>query len=171
MIYGILLLCVGFIFAGTTPRKIYSPVSLDIVADFIKDLGYTYDRVNTENITGKVSERLAMDIHGENGTYTVGIEFLQDVQILYIYVEDYLDLPLENLGTVPMLTFLMNQNWNLTFGRLEWNITSGEVRLSHTLPVDDGISAEVFGAYLSSIVSTADAKYPEYMITLENFSE
>ncbi len=161
---------VGTALAEVSPRTVHYPVTLERIGSFIKDLGYTFDKVNTQNSAGKVAERLALDIRGDEGTWTVGIELLEDVQILYIYVEDYLDLPLENPGTVPMLTYLMNQNWKLTFGRLEWNISTGEVRLGHTLPIDDGLSAEVFGAYLSSIVSIADEKYPEYIITIENFA-
>ncbi|HHS50952.1 MAG TPA: YbjN domain-containing protein [candidate division Zixibacteria bacterium] len=167
-IIAILLATVSIALASKSPRRIVYPVTLDAVGDFIEDLGFTHDIVTTTGATGEIVRRIAMDIRGENGTYSVGVELFGDIDVLYIYIENYLDLPLENPATVPMLTYLMNQNWRMTFGRLEWNMSSGELRFSHTLPVDDGISAEVFGAYLKSIIDIADEKFPEYLITLEN---
>lgn len=166
----ILIVMVTISIAKESPREIIDPVTIDEIGDFIKDLGYSFDRITTENPSGEVGERIVMDIEGENGNYTVGIEIYSDVEIISIYVEDYLDLPLENPSCVPMLSYLMNENWKLTFGNFAWNISTGEVRLCHTLPIDDGISTEVFGAYLSSIVSMADEKYPEYFLTIESFS-
>ena len=171
-IYMALLLIAGASFAdGSSLKKVVHPVTLDVIGGFIKEMGYSFDKVTSENPAGKVGERIVMDVKGKNGEYTVGIEIFEDVQIVSIYVEDYLDLPLEEPSTLPMLSYLMNQNWKLTFGNFAWNISTGKVRFCHTLPIDDGISAAVFGAYLSSLVGMADEKYPEYLLAIENFKE
>jgi len=165
------LLVAGSAFCRKPPNEIFYPITIDKVGEFVTDLGYKYDKVSTQGAEGKVSERINLKIRGDNGVFDINILLFESLDILYIYVAQYLSLPLDNDASVSMLTYLMNQNWDLTFGKFEWDIDDGELRYSHTLPIDDGMSKETFQAYFNTMLNVADEKYPDLVETLEGFGQ
>jgi len=166
-----LMFVAGNAFCRKPPHSIVYPVTLDKLGDFITDLGYNYDKVSSKGLDGETSERISLRINGDNGTFDIGVQLFGSVDMVYMYISNYLDLPLDDGASVPMLTYLMNQNWDMTFGKFEWDIEDGELRFSHTLPIDDGISEETFQAYFTTMLNVADEKLPDLETTLESFKD
>jgi len=164
-----LLLAASSSFCRKPPHDIVYPVTIDKIGDFIKDLGYRYEKVSSEDPDGNINKRIELSIKGDNGDFDIGIQIFESVDMVYMYISNYLSLPLDDDRTTSMLTYLMNQNWEMTFGKFEWDIDDGELRYSHTLPIDDGISKETFQAYFTTMLNVADEKLPGLESTLEDF--
>jgi len=158
-------------FARKPPNDITYPVTLEDLGDFIKDLGYSFNKVTTESPEGGSADRIELSIRGDNGTFDIGVQIFESIEMIYISISNYMQVPLSDPGALPMLSYLMNENWNMNFGKFEWDIDDGEVRLSHTLPIDDGISKETFQAYFTAILNMADEKLPELEQNFEDFRE
>ncbi|RKZ29218.1 hypothetical protein DRQ36_09135 [bacterium] len=170
VLFGSMLIA-GSSFCRKPPHDIVYPVTLDKLGDFITDLGYHYDKVSTKGREGEISERISLRISGDNGVFDIGVQLFESVDIVYMYISNYMSLPLDKGSSVPMLTYLMSQNWDMTFGKFEWDIDDGELRYSHTLPIDDGISKETFQAYFTTMLNVADERLPELESTLEDFED
>lgn len=166
VLFAILLLGASS-FSRKPPNDVYYPITIDKIGDFISDMDYKYDKITTS----EGLERINLKIQGDNGVYDINVLLFEELEMVYVYISEYLTLPLDEPSSGLMLTYLMNQNWLLTFGKFEWDIEDGEVRYSHTLPIDDGMSKETFQAYFTSMLSMADEKYPELLESLEEFTE
>ncbi len=64
-------------------------------------------------------------------------------------------------GTPALLRRLAELNWELLLGKLEWNATSGEVRLTLVLPTHGGLDRETLGAMARALVALAGRLGPE----------
>ncbi|MGC9314614.1 MAG: YbjN domain-containing protein [bacterium] len=157
----------GTALARKSPYEIFYPVTVETLGEFITDMDYKWEKITTS----EGAERINLRIKGENGVYDLNVLLFDQLDIVYIYVGQYLSLPLNDEASGYMLSYLMNQNWNLTFGKFEWDIEDGEVRYSHTLPVDDGMSKETFQAYVNTMLNVADDIYPDMLESLESFRE
>ncbi len=162
-----IILVAGSAMARKPPNEVYYPVTIDKIGDFITDLDYKFDKITTSDGT----ERLNLRIQGDNTVLDVNILLFESLDMIYMYIAEYLSLPLNEPSSSMMLTYLMNKNWGLTFGKFEWDIDDGEVRYSHTLPIDDGISMETFQAYFSTMLNIADEQYPDLIESLEEFRD
>ena len=170
LLAGIVLLA-GSALCRKPPNEIYYPITVEKIGDFITDLGYKFDKITTTGAEGELSERINLSIRGDNGTYDINVLLFESLEILYIYIDQFMSLPLDDGTSVPMLTYLMSENWDLTFGKFEWDIEDGEIRYSHTLPIDDGMSKETFQAYFNTMLNVADEKKVELDSVFEGFEE
>lgn len=170
---AVLLILIGVVLMSATsiarkpPNEVFYPITIDKLGEFIAAMDYKYDKITTS----EGGERLNFRIKGDNGVYDVNVILFESIDIVYIYVGKYLTLPLEDDHTGFMLSYLMTKNWELTFGKLEWDINDGEVRLSHTLPIDDGMSQQTFQAYLSTLMNVADNLLPDLIEAMDTFGE
>lgn len=77
---------------------------------------------------------------------------------VYVYVERYAMLPPEGARTATLLRRMMELNWQLLVGKLEWSARTGEVRLSAVLNTDSNFDRRA----LRSIVLALDEVATRY---------
>jgi hypothetical protein len=77
---------------------------------------------------------------------------------VYVYVERYAMLPPEGSRTATLLRRMMELNWQLLVGKLEWSARTGEVRLSAVLNTDSNFDRRA----LRSIVLALDEVASRY---------
>jgi hypothetical protein len=75
---------------------------------------------------------------------------------VYFYIERYLDLPAGGPKTQVVLQRLMELNWDLLLGKLEWNPRSGEVRLSAVLSTDSNFDRRAFRSIVHGLDTIAE---------------
>jgi len=79
----------------------------------------------------------------------------------YLFVGRYLEAPAEHPRTPALLTRLMELNWRLLVGKLEWNPTDGEVRLSAIVNTDSNFDRRAFRSTVRAVGSLADRHHAE----------
>jgi hypothetical protein len=84
--------------------------------------------------------------------------YLSANETVYVYLERYLELPPAGAKTSSVLQRLMELNWELLVGKLEWNPRDGEVRLSAVLNTDSNFDRRAFRSIVHSIETVA-ARY------------
>jgi len=77
---------------------------------------------------------------------------------VYVYIERYATLPADDVKSTPALRHMMELNWQLLVGKLEWSARTGEVRLSAVLNTDSNFDRRA----LRSIVSGLDLAAARY---------
>ena len=82
-------------------------------------------------------------------------------EILYLYLNRYLNVPADHPNICGILRTLMEYNWRLHVGKLEWDKSDGEVRLSFTFTTENGVGFEAFEAILAALIRTGDKLWPE----------
>lgn len=70
---------------------------------------------------------------------------------IYFYLERYLVVPSDHPRAAAVLRRLMEINWDILVGKLEWNPRSGEVRLSATLNTDSNFDRRAFRSILRAL--------------------
>jgi hypothetical protein len=86
---------------------------------------------------------------------------------IYLYVERYLVQPSDAAQTPALLRRLMELNWELLVGKLEWSPRSGEVRLSATLSTDSNFDRRAFRSTIRALESVAE----RYRTELQSLSQ
>ena len=81
---------------------------------------------------------------------------------VYVYVERYAMLPPEGARTATLLRRMMELNWQLLVGKLEWSARTGEVRLSAVLNTDSNFDRRA----LRGVVLALDAVASRYRAEL-----
>ena len=95
---------------------------------------------------GRTSQR-ELDIH---------LVYSDETDTIYFYVSRYLSAPPEATSTVAVLRRLMELNWQLLLGKLEWDPNSGEVRLAMTMNTDSNFDRRAFRSIARQIGPLAD---------------
>jgi hypothetical protein len=88
--------------------------------------------------------------------HTVHIVYSDDTDTAYIYVTRLVLAPPDATTTPAVLQRLMELNWALLVGKLEWNAADGEVRLSMVLNTDSNFDRRAFRSLVRQIVPLAD---------------
>ena len=66
-------------------------------------------------------------------------------------------IPFENERAGKTLSGLMKQNFAINWGKIEWDKTKGDVRISYTFLTDDGLPFDEFTFILDQIQRNADS--------------
>lgn len=80
---------------------------------------------------------------------------------VYLYVQRYVVVPAEGPTTGAVLRRLMELNWSLLLGKLEWDSTDGEVRLAMVLNTDSNFDRRAFRSAVRGISQLADRYWGE----------
>lgn len=80
---------------------------------------------------------------------------------IYVYVDRYLEVPADAPTTNAVLRRLMELNWELLLGKLEWDSSEGEVRLAMVLNTDSNFDRRAFRSAVRGIVQLADRYWGE----------
>lgn len=75
---------------------------------------------------------------------------------VYFYLERYLVAPAGGPKTPAVLQRLMELNWELLLGKLEWNPRTGEVRLSAVLSTDSNFDRRAFRSIVHALDTVAE---------------
>jgi hypothetical protein len=88
-------------------------------------------------------------LHGEK--LAAHAVYSDDTDTVYFYIEHYLTLPPDGAKTAAVLRRLMELNWELLVGKLEWDPRSGEVRLSAVLSTDSNFDRRAFRSIVHAL--------------------
>ncbi len=88
--------------------------------------------------------------------FTIQLVYSDRTDTIYIYVERFLVVPADGQTTNAVLRRLMELNWSLLLGKLEWDSTDGEVRLAMILNTDSNFDGRAFRSAVRGIGQLAD---------------
>lgn len=75
---------------------------------------------------------------------------------VYVYLERYAMLPPDGAQTPARLRRMMELNWQLLVGKLEWSARSGEVRLSAVLNTDSNFDRRALRSIVLALEAVAE---------------
>jgi hypothetical protein len=84
--------------------------------------------------------------------------YSDETDTVYVYVERYAMLPPDDAKTPALLRRMMELNWQLLVGKLEWSPRSGEVRLSAVLNTDSNFDRRALRSIVVAL-ETAAGRY------------
>lgn len=84
------------------------------------------------------------------------IVYSEETGTVYAYADRYLVVPAGRAHTPRLLRRLAELNWELLVGKLEWNPTDGEVRLSAVMPVGAQFDGGAFRTLVRTVIDEAD---------------
>ncbi len=93
--------------------------------------------------------------------FTVHLVYSDRTDTIYAYVERYLVAPADAQTTPALLRRLMELNWTLLLGKMEWDSTDGEVRLAMVLNTDSNFDRRAFRSAIRGIGQLADRYWGE----------
>lgn len=93
--------------------------------------------------------------------FTVHLVYSDRTDTIYAYVERFLSAPADADTTPALLRRLMELNWTLLLGKLEWDSTDGEVRLAMVLNTDSNFDRRAFRSAIRGIGQLADRYWGE----------
>jgi hypothetical protein len=93
--------------------------------------------------------------------FTVHAVYSDRTDTVYLYVERYLVVPGDGDTTNSVLRRMMELNWSLLLGKLEWDSTDGEVRLAMILNTDSNFDRRAFRSAVRGISQLADRYWGE----------
>jgi hypothetical protein len=99
--------------------------------------------------------------------FEVRLRYSDDTDTIYFYVPRYLIATPEAAGISTVMQRLMEINWELLVGKLEWDRRDGEVRLSITMNTDSNFDRRSFRSIARAIGPLAD----RYADELERLTE
>lgn len=93
--------------------------------------------------------------------FEIHLVYSDETDTIYIYVDRYLSAPPDAETTPAVLRRLMELNWQLLVGKLEWDPTDGEVRLAIVVNTDSNFDRRTFRSVVRTIGPLADRYLPE----------
>ncbi len=93
---------------------------------------------------------------GSQEEMTVSLVYSDETDTIYMYVGNLVTAPPDAETTPAVLRRLMELNWLLLVGKLEWNQADGEVRLSMVMHTDSNFDRRTFRSLVRQIVPIAD---------------
>lgn len=97
----------------------------------------------------------------EHATHYLRIVIDVERQLVYVFVNRLITVPVNHPRLAEILQRLMELNWQLNVGKFEWDKTDGEVRYSYTFTTENGLGFEAFEAIVLTLLKTADDLWPE----------
>lgn len=88
--------------------------------------------------------------------FTIKVVYSDRSDTVYLAIERFLMLPANSPGLLPVLRRLMELNWDLLLGKLEWDSSEGEVRLSMLINTDSNFDRRAFRSAVRGLVEIAD---------------
>ena len=104
---------------------------------------------------------IKLPIKMDNASHHVRVLIDTEKELVYLFLNRYLSVPADHPNLAAVLQTLMDYNWRLHVGKLEWDKTDGEVRLSFTFTTENGVGFEAFEAILGALVRVGDKLWPE----------
>ena len=90
------------------------------------------------------------------GSGTMHAVYSDETDTVYVYFERYAMLPPDDPQLAAMLRRMMELNWQLLVGKLEWSARSGEVRLSAVLNTDSNFDRRALRSIVLALGAAAN---------------
>ncbi len=121
------------------------------------------DRMKLDYATDKTGDYPVVNfsINMTNATHRVRIVVDGKRQLVYIFLNHYLNAKPGSDKLPAVLQRLMEENWNLNIGKFEWDKTDGEIRYSYCFTTENGLGYESFNAIVLTMVRTGDKLWPD----------
>jgi hypothetical protein len=117
--------------------------------------------LNYETDTSGQAPVIELPVKMDNATHRLRIVIDAERQLVYVFLNRYLSAPPNHPRLPKILQRLMEINWDLNVGKMEWDKTDGEVRLSFMFTTENGIGFEAFEAIITTLLQTGDRLWPE----------
>lgn len=98
---------------------------------------------------------------GSSDELELRLVYSDETDTVYAYVPALAQAAPDAPSTPAVLRRLAELNWELLLGKLEWNATSGEVRLSMVLSTDSNFDRRAFRSMVRNLTRLADRLGPE----------
>lgn len=130
------------------------PPGLDEVTHMLNQLELKYRAYPDKNA-------ITLSFEADHGDFDVFILVEKDRAVVYIAVVRYLEVPSYHPRLDEIMRRLMELNWKMSLGKLEWDPGDGEVRLSYAFTTEDGLGTRALGMAIGYLVGAADAHVEE----------
>lgn len=91
--------------------------------------------------------------------FDVRLDYSDDSDTIYHYVNRYLALPSSNPRVSEVLRRLMQLNWSMLIGKFEWEPRQGEIRLSAIENTDSNFDRRAFRSTVQALHNLAERYY------------
>ncbi len=91
----------------------------------------------------------------------IHLVYSDETDTIYFYVDHYLEAPPDAETTPAVLRRLMELNWQMLIGKLEWDPSDGEVRLAMVANTDSNFDRRTFRSIVRTLGPLADRYLPE----------
>ena len=93
--------------------------------------------------------------------FQIHLVYSDETDTIYFYVERYLSAPPGAETTATVLRRLMELNWQMLVGKLEWDPSDGEVRLAMVMNTDSNFDRRTFRSVARTLGALADRYHGE----------
>lgn len=104
---------------------------------------------------------LVVHAAGSTAELELRVVYSDDTDTVYAYVPAVAQAAPDARTTPAVLRRLAELNWELLLGKLEWDATTGEVRLSAVLSTDSNFDRAAFRSMIRNMARLADRLGPE----------
>lgn len=104
---------------------------------------------------------MKLTVKMDNASHHVRIVIDAEKELVYMFLNRYLVAPQDHPKLREILQALMDYNWRVNVGKLEWDKSDGEVRFSYTFTTENGVGFEAFEAIFVTILRLGDKLWPE----------
>lgn len=93
--------------------------------------------------------------------FQIRVAYSDRTDTVYLYVDRFLVVPQDGATTDAVMRRLMELNWQMLLGKLEWDPTDGEVRLAMVLNTDSNFDRRAFRSAVRGLTQLADRYWSE----------
>lgn len=96
-----------------------------------------------------------------NREFTLTLEYSDASDTIYVYADHYATL--QSTATTAATAFrrMLEMNWEMLVGKLEWSPSTGEIRLGAVMHTDSNFDRRAFRGVVRAVVRLADRYAPE----------
>lgn len=142
-----------------SPTPANAPRYLEAIRNELRALGARADCSARSATRAECS--MSVTLSGSERSFDLRLTYSDETDTIYMFIPRYLVAAPTAPTTPSVLRRLMELNWELLLGKLEWNSSDGEVRLAMVLNTDSNFDRRTFRSAFRSLVSTADRLFRE----------
>ena len=134
------------LFAGEQPEQPKkSKADLALIESYLKTIGATYKKIDEQHLTFRAGTKSKLD--------TIQINADPEKFFVYMGILDVFHVSSTDKSAAAVLTAVADLNYRLVMGKLEWDSSTGEIRLSYTFSTEDGLGYNSFYSVLMTLLT------------------
>jgi hypothetical protein len=98
-------------------------------------------------------------IEAANQTFPVRLVYSDVTDTVYMYVDGFFEAPPDAPHTPKLLRRVMELNWTMLAGKLEWNPADGAIRLSMLMHTDSNFDRRAFRSLVQTLLDEAGKRW------------
>lgn len=119
--------------------------------------GFACNATDAQRATCELTQRGA----SSRREFRIRAAYSDRTDTVYVYVERFLVAPQDGATTDALMRRLMELNWQMLLGKLEWDPSDGEVRLAMVLNTDSNFDRRAFRSAIRGLTQLADRYWSE----------